>query len=611
MNNKTKKRKLVLHIISIAIVVCAAIAIFLTVFSGTQISSVYNKLVEETLNTAAIQMADEIQRMYEGEWNLDEDDVLWKGDHQFKGDFIGSLKTQTGLDYAIFYDNVRAVTTVNGSPVGRKNADTLAPDDIYNTVVKSGKTYYRTNYTVADELYSGVYAPVLDADGSIGGMTVAFRKTSDIKKDIRRIVVLMIVLAAACVAVFSIIGFFLYKSSAHAMQNICDGIVKMADGELHVEFSSDALNRPDELGTIAQSSKLLRDELNTIVTDIKSQAHSVNESSADVSTTANDISHTADSVAEAVQEIATGATQQADEIQDSTESTMIISDNIQKVSTNANELKNVKTEIEKLLKLNFEILNFSLMKNIFEASFSGFIKKERLNKGMKEAFEKTEEIFEANLIKSMREFAAKYPYAGYGARFMYWLTCSKPMPYNSFGNGSAMRVSPVAWYFDDIETVEKFARLSAEVTHNHPEGIKGAQATASAIFLARIGRSKQEIKDYITTKYNYDLTRTLDEIRPNYYHVESCQQTVPEAITAFLEGESFEDCTRLAVSLSGDSDPLTAITSSIAEGFYGIPEEICEMVMPKLDDYLTDLLLRWELWRARQFCGEDRICGLT
>ena len=345
MGSKTRKRKLVLHIISIAIVVCAAIAIFLTVFSGTQISSVYNKLVEETLNTAAIQMADEIQRMYEGEWNLDEDDVLWKGDHQFKGDFIGSLKTQTGLDYAIFYDNVRAITTVNGSPVGRKNADTLAPDEIYNTVVKNGKTYYRTNYTVAGELYSGAYAPVLDADGTIGGMTVAFRKTSDIKKDIRRIVILMIVLATCCVIVFSVIGFFLYKSSAHAMQNICDGIVKMAAGELNVEFSSDALNRPDELGTIAENSKLLRDELNTIVTDIKTQAHSVNESSADVSTTANDISQTADSVAEAVQEIATGATQQADEIQDSTESTMVISENIQMVTSNASELKDTADQM--------------------------------------------------------------------------------------------------------------------------------------------------------------------------------------------------------------------------------------------------------------------------
>ena len=345
MGKTIRKRKLVLHIITIAIIACAAIAVFLTVFSGMELSSVYNKLVEETLNTASIQMADEIQRMYEGEWNLDEDDVLWKGDHQFKGDFIGSLKTQTGLDYAIFYDNVRAITTVNGSSVGRKNADTLAPDEIYNTVVKGGKTYYRTNYTIAGELYSGAYAPVLDADGTIGGMTVAFRKTSDINKDIKRIVVLMITLAFICVAIFSAIGFILYKSSAHAMQNICDGIVQMASGNLQVQFSADALNRPDELGTIAENSQLLRDELSTIVTDIKNQAHSVNESSADVSSTANDISQTADCVAEAVQEIATGATQQADEIQESTESTMVISDNIQMVSSNANELKDTADQM--------------------------------------------------------------------------------------------------------------------------------------------------------------------------------------------------------------------------------------------------------------------------
>ena len=210
----------------------------------------------------------------------------------------------------------------------------------------------------------------------------------------------------------------------------------------------------------------------------------------------------------------------------------------------------------------------------------------------------TEEKFESNVIKSMRKFAAKYPNAGYGSRFIYWLMKGEPQPYESFGNGSAMRVSPVAWAFDTLEEVEKFAEVSARVSHNHPEGIKGAQATAGAIFLARTGRNKDEIKNYIITRYNYDLSRTLDEIRPKYRHVETCQETVPEAITAFLEGSSFEGVMREAISLCGDSDTLTAITCSIAEGFYGIPDEICDMFLPKLDDYLTDSLLRWELWRA-------------
>ncbi|MBR2485701.1 MAG: ADP-ribosylglycohydrolase family protein, partial [Clostridia bacterium] len=128
-----------------------------------------------------------------------------------------------------------------------------------------------------------------------------------------------------------------------------------------------------------------------------------------------------------------------------------------------------------------------------------------------------------------------------------WLHSNNPQPYNSYGNGSAMRVSAVAWFFDNLDDVEKFAEISALPTHNHPEGIKGAQATASAIFLARSGKTKSEIKYYIAKKYNYDLSKTCDEIRPTYHHVESCQETVPQAITAFLEGGSFEEVIRLAV----------------------------------------------------------------
>lgn len=209
-----------------------------------------------------------------------------------------------------------------------------------------------------------------------------------------------------------------------------------------------------------------------------------------------------------------------------------------------------------------------------------------------------EERFRKNVIASIQRLGRKYPNAGYGVRFYDWLFARDPKPYDSWGNGSAMRVSPVAWAFESLEEVERFAEISSAVSHNHPEGIKGAQATAGAIFLARTGASKQEIRDYVERRYGYDLSRTLDEIRPTYHHVESCQETVPEAITAFLEGRDFEDVTRNAVSLSGDSDTLTAISCSIAEGFYGIPDDICEMVMPKLDAFQTDLLLKWELWRA-------------
>ena len=175
----------------------------------------------------------------------------------------------------------------------------------------------------------------------------------------------------------------------------------------------------------------------------------------------------------------------------------------------------------------------------------------------------------AKMVASMKHFGRMFPRAGYGSMFRRWLQWDEPEPYGSYGNGSAMRVSSVAWLFDELESVRAVARLSAEVSHNHPEGIKGAEATAAAIFMARTGSSKAEIKAYVEENFGYNLSRTCDEIRPNYRHVETCQETVPEAITAFLEGESFEDVIRTAVSLGGDCDTLTCIAGAIAEGFYG------------------------------------------
>ena len=198
-----------------------------------------------------------------------------------------------------------------------------------------------------------------------------------------------------------------------------------------------------------------------------------------------------------------------------------------------------------------------------------------------------------HLVASMQKWGRRYPGAGYGAHFFNWLKCADPEPYNSWGNGSAMRVSAVAWLYDDLETVRRMARLSAEVTHNHPEGIKGAEATAAAIFLGRTGRSKAEIKSYIETEFHYNLRRTCDEIRPTYHHVESCQETVPEAITAFLEGDSFEDVIRTAVSLGGDCDTLTCIAGSIAEGFYNISDELKLECEKRLPADLLDVLSRF------------------
>ncbi|MEP7342363.1 MAG: ADP-ribosylglycohydrolase family protein [Acidobacteriota bacterium] len=190
-------------------------------------------------------------------------------------------------------------------------------------------------------------------------------------------------------------------------------------------------------------------------------------------------------------------------------------------------------------------------------------------------------------VPVMKSYYWRYPDAGYGGMFHRWAQSQDSQPYNSWGNGAAMRISPVGFAFDSLEEVLAKARLYTEVTHNHPEGIKGAQTVAAAIFLARTGRTKAEIKEYVTVTFGYDLSKTLDEIRPIYQFNESCQQTVPEAVTAFLESSDFEDAIRNAISLGGDSDTLACITGSIAEAFYGgVPDWITGRAMDLLDDDL-------------------------
>ena len=207
--------------------------------------------------------------------------------------------------------------------------------------------------------------------------------------------------------------------------------------------------------------------------------------------------------------------------------------------------------------------------------------------GPEAAVKKIEDAVASN----MQDWGKRYPHAGYGGCFRHWLKENNPKPYGSYGNGSAMRVSAVGWLYDSMERTREVARATANVTHNHPEGIKGAESTASAIYMARNGSSKEEIKAYIEREFHYDLSRTLDNIRTYYHHVESCQETVPEAIIAFLESKDFEDAIRNAVSLGGDTDTLGAITGSIAEAFYGIPAVLIAECKSRIDKGLmTDVL---------------------
>jgi ADP-ribosylglycohydrolase len=197
-------------------------------------------------------------------------------------------------------------------------------------------------------------------------------------------------------------------------------------------------------------------------------------------------------------------------------------------------------------------------------------------------------------LQKLKEYYRLYPRAGYGGNFHYWAQSKSLSPYNSLGNGSAMRVSPVGFANDTLESVLRAAELSAAVTHNHPEGIKGAQAVAAAIFLARTGSSQAEIKSYEESTFGYDLSKSLDDIRPGYHFDETCPGSVPQAITAFLESTGFEDAVRLAISLGGDSDTIACITGGIAQAYYnGVPLKIEERVYQILDARLLDVVVKF------------------
>ena len=204
------------------------------------------------------------------------------------------------------------------------------------------------------------------------------------------------------------------------------------------------------------------------------------------------------------------------------------------------------------------------------------------------------------LVKEMQFFGNRYPKAGYGGMFRKWLIAEYPKPYNSFGNGSAMRVSPCAWVAKSLDEALFLAEKSAIVTHNHPEGIKGAQAVAAAIWMARNGSTKEEIKAYIESIFEYNLSRTIKEIKESGYDFDStCQGSVPESIIAFLEGNDYEEVIRLAIYLGGDADTQAAIAGSIAEAFYDMPVRFIGDVEKRLDKYLLSVLNKFN-----EFCNE-------
>ncbi|MBQ6106126.1 MAG: ADP-ribosylglycohydrolase family protein [Lachnospiraceae bacterium] len=201
---------------------------------------------------------------------------------------------------------------------------------------------------------------------------------------------------------------------------------------------------------------------------------------------------------------------------------------------------------------------------------------------------------EAATVKAMQKWGRRYPYAGYGARFIGWVWADVPRPYGSYGNGSAMRVSAAGWLYDSLERTREAASATANVSHNHPEGLKGAECTAAVIWLGRTGATKDEIVDYVQSEFGYDWSETLEEMRARHRHDESCQDTLPKALRSFMDGRSYEDVVRNAVSLGGDTDTIAAVAGAMAEGFYGMPQTLKDLCLQRVEKDMRAVMERFD-----------------
>ena len=241
------------------------------------------------------------------------------------------------------------------------------------------------------------------------------------------------------------------------------------------------------------------------------------------------------------------------------------------------EFNNIKTKNFKLFDSDCRITDDSVMSvAVAEMCLNGYVPNNKIE-----------------IIKTFKKWGQRYPYAGYGYRFIDWVLSNESAPYNSCGNGSAMRISAIGFYANTAEEVEQYSQAVTEVTHNHPEGIKGAYVTAMCIYLARKGASKNEIKEFVE-KY-YDVDFDYEDLRKTYKHeAEICQNTVPQAIFCFLISNDFEDCLRTTISIGGDCDTTAAISCAIAEAYYGIPNEIAEAVMDFIPKDMKEIITRFD-----------------
>lgn len=366
--NKKKGRgkKLVISIMLPALIAAVVIAVILTIISIAEINSTYLSLIEEELRAGAIQFESQVNSTYDGDWGIDEKNEVTKGDtevHNEYEEFMDEMKAQTDMEYTLFMDKTRYITTVLDESTGQRMTGTDASDEVYQAVVKGGQNYLSEDIKIGGEDYIGFYTPLENPDGSIVGMVTTLREVSDMTNATTKITVMMILVALVCILIVIGIAIYLVISMTKVINGIVGNLVEIAHGNLLIDFDPKALARTDELGTIAQNTKYLDDKLIEVISTAKELAHNVSDAGDELSGSANQASEASNQVTEAVDEISKGAVGQAESVQNSANNTSEIGVDIEGITGSVNELTDGAKAMQQACVSSMDALNALLKQN--------------------------------------------------------------------------------------------------------------------------------------------------------------------------------------------------------------------------------------------------------
>ncbi|MCR4763318.1 MAG: cache domain-containing protein [Lachnospiraceae bacterium] len=346
---KKRNGKLLIKIILIALGAVVAVAAILTILAGKEISDVYAELIEEELKATCVHLDDELERLYEGDWTLDAEGNLYKGEHMITGQdaILDHIKSETGIEYTLFFGKTRMITTLYKAGTNERMNGTQAGDAVYNTVIGQGKEFYAPDLVINNKPFCAYYVPLLQPDGTRVGMVFAGRESSGVSANIRSVILTMVFLAVALVVVILVLGLFVALKTSKKMAGIADSINVLASGDLRAEFDDSLLKRSDELGTIADSTIQFKQKIAEVIGTTRRMSEELRTSSSDLSESAGQASTASSQVSDAVNEVSKGAVSQAESIQTAAANTDGIGRDIDDISENVSQLDEYTAQMKK------------------------------------------------------------------------------------------------------------------------------------------------------------------------------------------------------------------------------------------------------------------------